>query len=50
MAIAKGDLFSEMNITTKRPGKGVSPMLWDKIVGQVASKDFNEDDLIDLEK
>ncbi|WP_310594307.1 N-acetylneuraminate synthase [Flavobacterium sp.] len=48
--ILKGEVFSEMNITTKRPGNGISPMLWDEVVGQVANKDFNEDDLIDLDK
>lgn len=47
--ISKGEIFSEMNITTKRPGSGISPMLWDEVIGQVASKYFNEDDLIDLD-
>jgi sialic acid synthase SpsE len=44
--INKGDIFSEFNITTKRPGNGISPMQWDKVIGQVAQADFNEDDLI----
>lgn len=48
--IAKGEVFSENNITTKRPGNGISPMLWDEVIGQVATKDFNEDDLIVLDK
>jgi N,N'-diacetyllegionaminate synthase len=48
--IAKGEIFSEHNITTKRPGNGISPMLWDKVVGQVANRDFCKDDLIDLDK
>jgi N,N'-diacetyllegionaminate synthase len=47
-AINKGDIFSELNITTKRPGNGISPMNWDDVIGQVAQKDFNEDDLIKL--
>jgi N-acetylneuraminate synthase len=46
MAINKGDIFSELNITTKRPGNGISPMHWDDVIGQVAQADFNEDDLI----
>ena len=46
--INKGDIFSESNITTKRPGNGISPMLWDKVIGQVAQADFNADDLIKL--
>lgn len=44
--INKGDIFSESNITTKRPGNGISPMQWDELIGQVAKADFNEDDLI----
>lgn len=45
-AINKGDIFSESNITTKRPGNGISPMQWDDVIGQIAQADFNEDDLI----
>jgi len=45
-AINKGDIFSESNITTKRPGNGISPMQWYEVIGQVAQADFNEDDLI----
>ena len=45
-AINKGDIFSESNITTKRPGNGISPMQWDDVIGQVAQANFNEDDLI----
>ena len=48
--ILKGQIFSEENITTKRPGNGISPMLWNEVLGKVAYKDFNEDDLIDFEK
>lgn len=47
-AIAKGEVFSEDNITVKRPGNGLSPMLWDQVIGQVASTAFNADDLIKL--
>lgn len=46
--IAKGEVFSEYNITVKRPGNGISPMLWDQVIGQVAPKDFTIDDLIEL--
>jgi sialic acid synthase SpsE len=49
-AIYKGEIFSESNITTKRPGNGISPMLWDKVIGQVSHKDFHEDELIELTK
>ena len=44
--IFKGEAFSEENLAVKRPGTGVSPMRWDEIVGQCASKDYKKDDLI----
>lgn len=46
--IAKGEPFSEQNITVKRPGSGVSPMLWDKVMGIPAPRDFAEDEPISL--
>ena len=45
--IKKGELLSEENITTKRPANGLSPMEWDNILNTVATKDFDEDDLIE---
>jgi N,N'-diacetyllegionaminate synthase len=48
--IKKGERFNENNITTKRPGNGVSPMKWDIVLGKVAAKDFEMDDLIELEE
>lgn len=47
-SIKKGDLFSETNITVKRPGSGISPMRWEYVLGQIASRDFEEDELIEL--
>lgn len=46
--IAKGSVLTVDNITTKRPGNGISAMKWDELIGTVAIKDFNEDDLIVL--
>ncbi len=46
--IKKGELFSEDNITTKRPGTGLSPMCWDEVLGKVALKDFAPDEIIVL--
>ena len=46
--IKKGDVFSDRNLTTKRPGKGTSPMLWERIVGTIAKRDYNEDELIEV--
>ncbi len=47
-AIKAGELFSAQNVTAKRPGTGISPMLWDEIMGRVSQKDFLEDELITL--
>jgi len=44
--ILKGEVFSEENITAKRPGNGISPMRWDEMIGKSASKDYKQDDLI----
>ncbi|AGA70603.1 N-acetylneuraminate synthase [Desulfitobacterium dichloroeliminans LMG P-21439] len=46
--IKKGETFSETNITTKRPGNGISPMRWFEVLGKKAIKDFEEDELIVL--
>jgi N,N'-diacetyllegionaminate synthase len=44
--IKKGELLTENNISIKRPGDGISPMKWDEIIGTIASKNYNEDELI----
>lgn len=46
--IRKGDLFTENNITVKRPGNGISPMKWDAVLGTAAIRDFLTDELIEL--
>lgn len=48
VSISKGEIFTEHNLTVKRPGTGISPMKWDKVVGKVASRDYLTDDLIQL--
>ena len=45
-SIKKGEELTIDNITCKRPGNGVSPMLWYKVLGTKAIKDFEEDELI----
>ena len=47
-AIQKGEKFNKENIIPKRPGDGLSPMLWDSVIGQVSPKKFNIDDSIEL--
>ena len=44
--IAVGEQFTESNLTVKRPGKGISPMKWDDIIGKTAEKAYSEDELI----
>ena len=44
--INKGEVFTEKNITTKRPALGISPMKWDEIIGSIAQKNYEEDELI----
>lgn len=46
--IIKGEKFTESNLTTKRPGTGISPMAWNDIIGKKAERDFKEDELIEL--
>jgi N,N'-diacetyllegionaminate synthase len=47
-SIKKGEMFSDENLTIKRPGTGISPMEWDTVLDTFASKDYHEDDLIEL--
>jgi len=47
-AIKAGEVFSAINVTTKRPGTGISPMRWDEVMGRIAPHDFVADELIEL--
>ncbi len=46
--IEEGESFSIENITVKRPGNGISPMMWDQVLDRKANKAFKEDELIQL--
>lgn len=46
--IQEGELFSEKNLTVKRPGNGISPMKWFDVIGTPARRAFQEDELIEL--
>lgn len=46
--IISGETFTEENLTVKRPGTGISPMSWDGIIGRIASRNFQADELIEL--
>lgn len=47
--IPKGHVITEEDICTKRPATGLSPMLWDKVIGSKAMRDFEPDELIELD-
>ena len=47
-AIKSGEELTEENITVKRPGTGISPMRWFDVIGTKATRDFEEDELIEL--
>lgn len=47
--IEKNEIFSENNITCKRPGNGISPIHWYEVLGKKAEKDFEVDEMISCE-
>lgn len=46
--IHKGEVFTTNNLTVKRPGNGISPMNWYKLLGTESPGEYNADDLIDV--
>lgn len=46
--ISKGEVLTEDNLTTKRPGDGISPMRWNEVIGTKAIRNFSEDELIEI--
>lgn len=46
--IVRGEVLTEKSVTTKRPGTGLSPMLWPEVLGTRAVRDFWPDELIEL--
>lgn len=48
--IKRGDVFIADNLTTKRPGTGMSPMLWNKLIGKEARRDYAVDEQISEEE
>lgn len=47
--VKKGERFSPMNLTCKRPAGGISPMKWDLVIGQNANRDFSPDEKIQID-
>jgi N,N'-diacetyllegionaminate synthase len=46
--IKKNERFSNFNITCKRPGTGISPLFFERLIGKKSIKDFNKNALIKL--
>ncbi len=44
--IKRGEKYTEKNLTTKRPATGISPMLWDEVIGKTADRDYKVDEII----
>ena len=46
--IKAGELLTEENLTVKRPNNGINPMRWNEVVGTVATRNYSEEDTIEL--
>lgn len=46
--IKEGEILNANNLTTKRPGTGMSPMKWECVLGKCANRDYCADEMIDL--
>ena len=46
--IRKGEVYTMENLTCKRPGTGLPPSMYDKIIGQIATRDLSEDHLLQV--
>jgi N,N'-diacetyllegionaminate synthase len=46
--IKHGAVYTDNNLTTKRPGTGISPMLLETLIGRKANKNYDTDELIEL--
>jgi N,N'-diacetyllegionaminate synthase len=46
--IIKGEMFTENNLSTKRSGEGLSPMLWDSVIGKIATREYLANEQIEI--
>jgi N,N'-diacetyllegionaminate synthase len=46
--IKAGEVLTSEKVAAKRPGTGISPMLWDQVIGKRAPREFAPDELIEL--
>jgi N-acetylneuraminate synthase len=45
--IKAGEVFTEVNLTIKRPGTGIKPKYWDGIIGKRANRDIKPEYLLE---
>jgi N-acetylneuraminate synthase len=48
--LSVGDVINETNIVAKRPGDGISPVLWDKLIGKTVLREIQADEKIQWER
>ena len=48
--IQKNEKFSLENLTCKRPGTGISPMLIPKLIGKKSNKSYKTDEIIKIKR
>lgn len=46
--LKEGEILNETNITTKRAGAGISPLLWGQVIGTRTKRDYSMDEGIEL--
>lgn len=46
--IRRGEILTRDNLAVKRPGTGISPMKWDKVLGRRAKRDFKSDEALKI--
>ncbi|MCI5116446.1 MAG: N-acetylneuraminate synthase, partial [Candidatus Electrothrix sp. LOE1_4_5] len=46
--IRQGDIFTEENLTLKRPGIGLNPFRYWDILGQKATRNYDQDEVISM--
>ena len=47
-SIRQGEIFSESNLSVKRPGTGISPLFYKKLIGKKSMRNFNKNDFIKI--
>ena len=45
-SIIKGTVLTDELITYKRPGTGISPLDWDKVIGQKTANNLDDDHIL----